>query len=126
MIPLPSRVKTGLALAGAVALIGSHGLVYFKGRAAGAASVQAKYAVAIAKAQDAMRKAQGAMDRVAETGARAALAQQQETRNIYHETMRIIERPVYRAVCVDADGVGLLDRAAGNANRTPDFAQPAD
>lgn len=124
MIPIPGRAW--LALAGAVALIGSHGWAYMKGRGAGASSVQAKYERAAAKAVKAMKSAQAGIDRIGAIGAQAAAEQDQENRSIYRETLRIIERPVYRTVCVDADGVGLLDRAAANAARTPDFAQPAD
>ncbi|WP_347270974.1 hypothetical protein [Rhizorhabdus histidinilytica] len=118
--------KAMLAGGAAIALLASHGCGYVKGRGAGAASVEAKYASAVAKAARAMAKAQTRIDAIGAAGANAAAAQDQESRSIIHETLRIIERPVYRNLCVDADGVGLLDRAAANANRTPDFVQPAD
>ncbi len=124
MIPLPP--KLWLALGGVAMLLGSHGFVYVKGRGDGAAHVEARYGRAIGKAQKAMRKAQTRLDGIGAAGAAAAADQQQETRSIYHETLRVIERPIYRTVCVDGDGVGLLDRAAVNANRTPHFVQPAD
>lgn len=124
MIPLPP--KAWLGIAGAAALLASHGYAYFKGRGDGSAAVQAKYSRAIGKAQEAMRKAQTRIDGIGAVAAVAAADQQQETRSIYHETLRVIERPIYRTVCVDADGVGLLDRAAANANRTPNFVQPPD
>lgn len=46
----------------------------------------------------------------------AEYARQHNVRTIYHESQKIIERPLYRAICIDADGVGLLDRAAATAN----------
>lgn len=112
-----------LAGGAALALIASHSCAYMKGRGAGAASVQAKYARAVEKAGKAIAKAQTRIDAIGAASADARTQQDQENRSIYHETLRIIERPVYRNLCVDADGVGLLDRAAANANRTPDFLQ---
>lgn len=41
---------------------------------------------------------------------------QANVREITHESQTIIDRPVYRNVCIDADGVGLLDSAAAIAN----------
>jgi len=122
--------KAWLAGGGAAVLLASltasHGCVYFKGRAAGAASVEAKYDKALAKARAALAKGQAKIDSLESATATARATQDQESRSITHETLRIVERPVYRTVCVDADGVGLLDRAAANANRTPDFLKPAD
>lgn len=46
----------------------------------------------------------------------AEQGRQGAVREIYHESQKIVERPVYRNVCVDAAGVGLLDRAAATAN----------
>lgn len=44
---------------------------------------------------------------------------QAAVREIDHETTTVIERPVYRNVCVDADGVSLLDRAQDLASGHP-------
>lgn len=44
---------------------------------------------------------------------------QTTNREIVRESSQIIERPVYRNRCVDADGVRLLDRAAVAANGEP-------
>lgn len=52
----------------------------------------------------------------------AEQARQSNQREIVRESERIVERPVYRSVCVDADGVRLLDRAAANANGEPSAA----
>lgn len=40
---------------------------------------------------------------------------QVEVRNVYTEIPKLIDRPVYRNVCVDGDGVRLLDRAQAAA-----------
>lgn len=124
MIGLASP-RVWLAGGAALALIASHGCAYVKGRAAGAASVQAKYAKAAEKAGKAMAKAQTRIDAIGTAGAAASSQQDQDNRSIRNEIPRIIERPVYRNLCVDDAGVGLFDRAAASANRTPDFAQPA-
>lgn len=124
MIPLQG--KAWLAGIGALALIASHGWAYMKGRGAGAASVQTKYERVAAKVAAAMARAQIRMDAIGVMGAEASREQDQENRSIYRETLRIIKRPIYRNVCLDPDGVSLLDRAAANANRTPDFAKPTD
>jgi hypothetical protein len=52
---------------------------------------------------------------------------QESHREIIREVPRIIDRPVYLNVCLDVDGVGLLDRAVSVANgetgrREPDAA----
>lgn len=62
------------------------------------------------------RKAQASIDASTIRAQVAEQARQQSVREIYHESQKIIDRPVYRNVCVDAAGVGLLDRAAATAN----------
>jgi len=111
-IPLWLRIVGPLAMIAAML-----GFTYSKGRAAGAASVQAKYAKAADKALAAMRRGQARIDDLDRSYASTAATQQSEARTIYHETLRIIDRVPYRAVCVDLDGGRLLDRAADNANR---------
>lgn len=61
-------------------------------------------------------KLQSQIDASAQAHQSAEYARQANVREIYHESQKVIERPVYRNVCVDADGVGLLDRAAAAAN----------
>jgi hypothetical protein len=46
----------------------------------------------------------------------AEYARQSSVREIYHESQKVIERPVFRNVCIDATGVSLLDRSAAIAN----------
>ncbi|WP_454796919.1 hypothetical protein [Novosphingobium lindaniclasticum] len=68
-------------------------------------------------AADALRdQLQGKIDASAQAHQSAEYTRQADVREIYHESQKVIERPVYRNVCVDADGVGLLDRAADTAN----------
>jgi len=90
---------------------------FFFGRSTGIDHQKAIYAKAAAKAVAAMAKAQKAIDTVSGQLAEARRDQDTETRTIYHEATRIIERQSV-AVCVDAAGVGLFDRARANANRT--------
>lgn len=44
-------------------------------------------------------------------------------RTVYVQIDKIIDRPVYRSVCVDADGLQLLNRAIGRSDNT---SQPGD
>jgi hypothetical protein len=103
---------TTLALAACLAGIG--GFAY--GTRVGVQQEQA----AQKRADDAARaerdKLQGQIDASAEAQQAAEYERQANVREIYHETQKVIERPVYRNVCVDADGVRLLDRAAATAN----------
>lgn len=104
---------SNLALAGALAAcIG--GFAY--GTRVGAAQERAAQQRADAAADAERRKLQDQIDASAERHQAAEYARQSNVREIYHESQKVIERPVYRNVCVDADGVGLLDRAASIAN----------
>jgi hypothetical protein len=51
-------------------------------------------------------------------------ARQATNREIIRESSQIVERPVYRAQCLDPDGVRLLDRAATAANGANRAAAP--
>jgi hypothetical protein len=102
-------IKIGAAAAGLIAA----GVL---GDSIGANRVIARDARAFQHAQDAMKhaakKLNAAQDRLA-----AAEGQRRETvREIYREVPTIVDRPVYRTVCSDDDGVSLLDRAAAAAN----------
>lgn len=105
-----------LALAGALAacVAGIGGFAY--GTRVGTAQEQAAQKRADDAAEGERAKLQGQIDAGAEAHQSAEYARQADVREIYHETQKVIERPVYRNVCVDADGVGLLDRAAATAN----------
>lgn len=64
-------------------------------------------------------KLQAQIDASAQQHQAAEYARQGAVREIYHESQKVINRPVYRNVCLDSDGVGLLDRAAATANGEP-------
>lgn len=105
-----------LALAGALAscVAGIGG--FFYGVSIGTAQEQAAQKRADDAREAERRKLQGQIDASTERHQAAEYARQGDVREIYHESQKVIERPVYRNVCVDADGVGLLDRAAATAN----------
>ncbi|WP_333701174.1 hypothetical protein [Sphingobium yanoikuyae] len=110
-------VRLALAAALASCLIGIAGFAY--GIHAGTAQEQAAQKRAD-DARDAERaKLQGQIDASAQQHQAAEYARQGAVREIYHESQKVIERPVYRNVCLDADGVRLLDRAAATANGEP-------
>lgn len=108
--------KSHLAMAAALAACsaGIGGFLY--GTSIGAAQEQAAQKRADDAERAASEKLQGQLDASAESAQTAEIARQGSVREIYHESQKVIERPVYRSVCVDADGVGLLDRAAATAN----------
>lgn len=105
-----------IALAGALAacLAGIGGYVH--GVRMGMAQEQAAQKRAEEAADKIRDQLQSRIDASAETHQGEEYARQSAVREIYHESQKIIERPVYRNLCVDADGVGLLDRAAATAN----------
>ncbi|SLK09618.1 hypothetical protein [Novosphingobium mathurense] len=105
-----------LALAGALAacLSGIGGFAY--GTRIGLAQERAAQKRADDAADAVRRKLQGQIDASAERAQAAEFARQSSVREIYHESQKVIERPVYRNVCIDADGVRLLDRSAAIAN----------
>lgn len=64
---------------------------------------------------------------IAQNAASQATAQQQEKTQVIHDTItkyvdRVITRPVYRNVYLDADGLRLVNGAL--ANKAPDPGQP--
>jgi wobble nucleotide-excising tRNase len=105
-----------LALAGALAacVAGIGGFAY--GTRVGTAQEQAAQKRADDAAEAERAKLQGQIDSSAQAHQSAEYQRQANVREIYHESQKVIEHPVYRNVCVDADGVGLLDRAASIAN----------
>lgn len=105
-----------IALAGALAacLVGIGGYVH--GVRMGVAQEQAAQKRADKAANKIRNELQARIDASAENHQGQEYARQSAVREIYHESQEIVDRPVYRDVCVDADGVGLLDRAAATAN----------
>lgn len=112
----PSVAASHVAVAGLLLSVAAGLGGYLEGVRVGVARVEA----AQKRAQDAAAKAretrQDGIDRSALAHQTAETARRTETREIAHEVEKIVERPVYRDRCVDADGVGLLDRAAAAAD----------
>lgn len=106
------------AIGGAVAvLLASSTGSYLLGRTHMANARDAKAFEQIQKIENAR---DAAVERVQIAAAIVAESQTQqavEFREINRETVKIVDRPVYRNICADADGVQLLDRAAAAANR---------
>lgn len=46
------------------------------------------------------------------------------TRTVYVKVDKIIDRPIYRSVCVDADGLRLLNGAIGRADDAGESGSP--
>lgn len=109
-------MKPWLALIAAIVAAALLAGTYAYGRSDGRAIERDKQAEA-KRAVEADRKERD--QRVDQVGGGAAVEEtqrQQNVREIYRESHTVTERPVYRNVCVDADGVRLLDRAAAAAN----------
>lgn len=123
MIPLSPR--TILAGGAVLGLLATNGCSYVKGRGDGSASVQAKYAAATEKALQAMRRGAAAIDTINGNYAAARNRQDGAQRSIRDAASFILPRPIYASTCVDADGVGLLDRARAAGNLSLDTGEPA-
>lgn len=110
--------RLNIALLGLVAAIGAYEL----GTVRGVASEKGAQArIALAKAE-AIKPLQSKLDQATANHFAALNDRAAAFREIRHETQTILERPVYRNVCIDADGVRLLDRAADIANGRADLA----
>lgn len=112
MIPSPTAL-----IGGGLLVLAALGGAYWQGRVDGGNAVSASVVKSLDRAEKARQRIAAAIDDVASRHAAASTAQTTETREIYRETIRIVDRPVYRNQCADADGVQLLDRARANANR---------
>jgi hypothetical protein len=113
-----------LALGGALAscLAGASG--YFYGVDAGKNKIEAQDAKALNEANARVAEAQDKIGVIALAEANGRVARTDTFREITRAVPQIIDRPVYRNICVDADGVRLLDRAADAANGRADSAKP--
>lgn len=107
-----SHLAMAAALAACTAGIGG----FFYGTSVGSAQEQAAQKRADDARDAAAKKLQGQIDASTKRAQAVEYARQGVVREIYNETQKVIEKPVYRNLCVDADGVGLLDRAASTAN----------
>lgn len=98
---------------GAIALLAG---AYVFGRADGRAIERDKQAAVKAATEAERAKRADRVEQIAGAAQQASTTRQENVREIYRESHTVTERPVYRNVCVDADGMRLLDRAAAAAN----------
>lgn len=111
-----SAVRPYLALISAVVAVALLATAYIAGRRDGRAIADGKQAAVerAVKAERDKRETNVATGEAA--GATKETDRQEKVREVYRETNTVSERPVYRNVCVDADGVRLIERAAAIAN----------
>ena len=107
-------IRFAIAAALAACLAAISGFAY--GVNVGETRQRANQARVDAASETEQRKIQEKIDAAVERRQAQEYARQSAVREIRHESEKIIEHPVYGAVCVDADGVSLLDRAAATAN----------
>lgn len=101
----------GLAFGGFMYLKG-----YNEGKWIGIESEQLRVAEIERARLEVTRDLQSQIDDLGMRQATIETQRQTATREVRLETERIIEKPVYRTVCVDADGLRVLDQAANIAN----------
>lgn len=103
-------------LAGGLAFLAALAGAYAYGRSDGRA-LERDARVRAEKALVAERdRRTAALAQADSNAATAEIERQTTTREIRHEVERIIDRPVYRNVCIDADGLRILDNATAAAN----------
>lgn len=110
--------RTHIALVGALLAVACAAGAFVYGTRVGVAQEQAAQKRANDAANAERRRNQDTIDALAERHQATEYARQANVREIYHESEKVIDRPVYRNVCIDADGIGLLDRATAIANGT--------
>lgn len=102
-----------LALAG---LLLAFDTVYHKGEAAGREQSEASYAKQLKQAEDDVKAKAAAIEQIAINQLAADQQRQITHREIIRESTQIIDRPIYRNQCIDADGLRILDDIAANAH----------
>ena len=115
-------LRLGLAVATLLALIGS----FMYGQSVGKAKCEVAYAK---KAEKARAKRETVIQSAQEqdyAGAQANIERETIVREITREVPKIIDRTIYSNVCVDADGVRLIDRAIDAANGRGTTSSGAD
>lgn len=75
-------------------------------------------------ARESQRLAARAADAASERHEAAKAALRAEFKPIYKEVEVVVQKPVYRNVCLDADGLRLLERAVRGPATTGQPAQP--
>lgn len=104
-----------LLIALCITLAGTAG-GYLKGRADGDSACEARYAEAAKDAEKAEGEKQSGINAEREKSAAAENVRQEAVREVYRETVKLVDRPVYRNRCLDADGVFAIDLATAAAN----------
>lgn len=102
--------------AGALASLVAFGGGYLVGRGDGRDIEVAAQSRADRVEEAAEQKLQAERDRQTRENRHGEISRQGAVREIYRETQKIVDRPVYRNVCFDGDGVRLLDQGVENAN----------
>ncbi len=116
---MPALSLGGLAanLAAALALaLGAAAGGFFYGVGVGKDSVRAGIARDLERAAAELGRSEGAIAAARLRSAGYEQERQQIVREIYREIPRVVENPVYRHVCIDDDGVRLIERARAAAN----------
>lgn len=104
------------ALGGAVAALLLAIAAYFHGVEVGVDKQRSADLAANLKDEKEQRRRLEAGQRDDDGAARAAVARETTVREITREVPKIIDRTVYRNVCIDADGVRLIRRGVEAAN----------
>lgn len=105
-------LRIGSAVGALLLLVGT----FFYGRHVGYAECDNAHLKAAAAAQEKREKQIGQAQAADAKSAEADVARQTIVREITREVPKVIDRPVYRNVCIDADGVRLIGRAVEAAN----------
>lgn len=104
------------ALLTAACLIFALFSIYQKGKDAGREQAEASYAKQLKAAEDKVKAREAAIEQIAFNQLLADQQRQSTHQEIIRERTQIIDRPVYRNQCIDADGLRILDDIAANAH----------
>lgn len=114
-----------VAAGAALLLLGTHTGAFFVGKDYGADGVRAEQAEEL---EQALKDKKAAEQRIADLELAAQnkeVIRETTVREINRDVPRIVTRDIYHNVCIDVDGVQLLDRAAEAANGRFDTGAPS-
>lgn len=111
-----SYIRLGLGIGVLLALIGAFFGAFFYGQRVGTQRCEAAHLKAAATAQAQRERQIGQAQANDARAAEADVLRETIVREITLEVPKVIDRPVYRNVCIDADGVRLIGRAVEAAN----------
>jgi hypothetical protein len=118
-------IGQGYLAAGALLMaVAAGGAGYFHGVEVGRDRAERSQREAVDRAHAERDRLRAQIETAAIEHVKADQARQATNREIIRESSQIIERPVYRAQCVDPDGVRIADRAADAANGADRAAAP--